>query len=130
MVNATSQPLYAQERDPIHTAQEAGWAPGPVRMGAENLPPTPGFDPWTLQSVASRYIDYTIPAPGYRMYLQETRLSSSFHHSIMMTCAWERKKITNLKSSCTIMPLKVELMFWTACEGIDLHEIENILQLD
>jgi len=37
--------------------------------------------------------------------------SSSFHHSITMTCAWEGKKITNLKSSCTTMPLKVGLTF-------------------
>jgi hypothetical protein len=31
-------------------------------MGAENLAP-PGFDPRTFQLVASRYIDYAIPAP-------------------------------------------------------------------
>jgi hypothetical protein len=28
------------ERDPVPTVQEAGWAPGPVRTGAENLAPT------------------------------------------------------------------------------------------
>jgi len=38
----------------------------------------------------------------YHMYQQETRLSSSFHDSIMMTCAWVRHKTTNLKLSCTI----------------------------
>ena len=47
------------------------------------------------------------------MYQQGTRLSSSFHYNIMMTCAWVRKKITNVKLSCTIMPLKVGLTFWT-----------------
>jgi hypothetical protein len=31
-----------------------GWAPGPVWTGAENLAP-PGFDPRTVQPVASRY---------------------------------------------------------------------------
>lgn len=45
--------------------------------------------------------------------LHETRLSSSLHHSIMMTCAWARKKITNVKLSCKLMPLKVGLIFWT-----------------
>jgi hypothetical protein len=30
------------------------WAPEPIRAGAENLA-SPGFDPWTVQSVASRY---------------------------------------------------------------------------
>ena len=33
-----------------------GWAPGPVWMDEENLAP-PGFDPWTVQPVASRYTD-------------------------------------------------------------------------
>jgi len=33
-----------------------GKAPGPVRTGAENLPP-PGFDPRTVQPVTSRYTD-------------------------------------------------------------------------
>jgi hypothetical protein len=39
-------------------AQEAGWAPGPVWTGAENLAPPPGFDFRTVQPVASRYTDY------------------------------------------------------------------------
>ena len=42
------------EKDPVPIVQEAGWAPGPVWTGAENLTP-PGFDSWTVQSVASRY---------------------------------------------------------------------------
>jgi len=29
-------------KDPVPTVQEAGWAPGPVWTGAENLAP-PGF---------------------------------------------------------------------------------------
>jgi hypothetical protein len=36
--------------------REAGWAPGPVWTGAENLAP-PRFDPRTVQLVASRYTD-------------------------------------------------------------------------
>jgi hypothetical protein len=30
-------PLYPRERDPVLIIQEAGWAPGPVSMGVENL---------------------------------------------------------------------------------------------
>ena len=37
MVNATSRPLY-----PVLIVQKAGWAPGTVWKGAENLAPT-GF---------------------------------------------------------------------------------------
>jgi hypothetical protein len=45
--------------------RKLGGPPGPVWTDAENLvPPAPGFDPRTVQSVASRYTDYAIPAPG------------------------------------------------------------------
>ena len=37
VVNATPWPLYSRERDPVPILQEAGWAPGPVWTGAENL---------------------------------------------------------------------------------------------
>jgi len=40
VVNATSWPLYSQERDLVPTVEKAGWAPRPVWMGAENLAPT------------------------------------------------------------------------------------------
>ena len=45
-------------KDPVPIVQEAGWAPGPVWTGAENVAPPPGFDPRTVQPVASRYTDY------------------------------------------------------------------------
>ena len=37
MVNATPRPLYPRERDPVPIVQDAGWAPRPVGMDAENL---------------------------------------------------------------------------------------------
>ena len=39
VVNATPRPLYAGE-DPVPIVQEAGWVPGPVWTGAENLTST------------------------------------------------------------------------------------------
>jgi hypothetical protein len=55
VVNTTPQPFYPRERDPVPIVyKEAGWAPGPVWTGAENLAP-PGYDPQTVQPVASRY---------------------------------------------------------------------------
>ena len=48
---------FTPRKDPVPIKQEAGWAPGRVWTGAENLVPT-------VQSVASRYTDYAIPAPG------------------------------------------------------------------
>jgi hypothetical protein len=43
---------------PVHIVYEAGWAPGSVWTGAENfVSHLPGFDPRTVQPVASRYTD-------------------------------------------------------------------------
>jgi len=41
-------PFYTLQTDPLTTVQEAGWTPGLVWKGAENLAP-PGFDHWTLK---------------------------------------------------------------------------------
>ena len=43
-------------RDLVPIVQEAGWAPGRVWTGAENLAPL-GFDPRTVQPVVNRYTD-------------------------------------------------------------------------
>ena len=34
------RPLFTPEKDPVPIVQVAGWAPGPVWTGAENLDPT------------------------------------------------------------------------------------------
>ena len=39
-VSVTPQPLFTPGKDPVRIVQEAGWAPGPVWTGAENLVPT------------------------------------------------------------------------------------------
>ena len=57
-LGVTPRPLFTSEKDPVPIVQEAGWAPGPVWTGAENLSPQPGFDPRTVRPVASRYTDY------------------------------------------------------------------------
>jgi hypothetical protein len=59
VANATPRPLYLRERNPVTVVQEAGWDPWPVWTSADNLAP-PGFDPRTVQPVASRYTDYAM----------------------------------------------------------------------
>jgi hypothetical protein len=58
---------FTPGKDPVPVVQEAGWAPEPVWIGAENLAP-PGFDPRSFQPVASRYTDYAIPSPISETY--------------------------------------------------------------
>ena len=53
VANATSRPLYPQEGDPVPQGRSG-------RM--RKISPLPGFDPRTVQPVASRYTDYAIPA--------------------------------------------------------------------
>ena len=40
MVNTATQLLHHQEQAPVPIIQEAGWAPGQVWMGMENLSST------------------------------------------------------------------------------------------
>ena len=64
VIKATLRPLYPRERAPVPTVQEAVWAPGPVRTGAEkrkSLPST-GVQTRTVQLVASRHTDKDAPA--------------------------------------------------------------------
>jgi len=68
-VDVRPRPLHPQERDPVPTEQEAGWASGSVWTGAENSAPPSGFDPRTVQPVGSSYTEYVIPAHGSSMYL-------------------------------------------------------------
>jgi hypothetical protein len=39
-VSVTPRPYFTPGKDPVPIVQEAGWAPGPVCTGAENLAPT------------------------------------------------------------------------------------------
>jgi hypothetical protein len=39
VVKATPRPLCSRERDAVPILEQAGWAPGPVWTGAENLTP-------------------------------------------------------------------------------------------
>jgi hypothetical protein len=51
VVSITPPAAFSSGKDPVPIVQEAGWAPEPVWIGAENLAP-PGFDSRTFQPVA------------------------------------------------------------------------------
>jgi len=51
------RPLFNPGKDPVPIIQEAVWAQN--RFGhVGKISPPPGFDPRTVQPVASRYTDY------------------------------------------------------------------------
>ena len=52
---STLRPLYPQERDPVPVVYEVGWATGSGRV--RKISPPLGFDPRTVQPVASLYTD-------------------------------------------------------------------------
>ena len=60
MNKATLRPTYCRERYPQDIAQEAGWTPGPVWLGAENFI-TSGFD--------TRTVICNLPSNGYRIFI-------------------------------------------------------------
>ena len=71
-VSVTPRQQLTPGKDPVPIVQEAGWAPGPVWTGAENLAP-PGFDPRTVQPVGSRYTDYATRPISQADFLKSTR---------------------------------------------------------
>jgi hypothetical protein len=63
VVNSTARPLYLRERPGTYCIGD--WVgPSPFWTGAENLA-TVGFDPLTVQPLASHYTDWAIPAHSW-----------------------------------------------------------------
>ena len=65
VVNVTPRPVYRRERETLPTEYGAGWAPGPVWTGAENLELPTGF----CQTVENHYTDWAIPTHSISEYI-------------------------------------------------------------
>ena len=61
VVRATPRPLYPRKRP--GTYRTGGWVDPRAGGRERKISPPPGFDPWTVQPVASRYADWAIQAP-------------------------------------------------------------------
>ena len=70
-VNVTPRPLFTPGKDPARIVQEAGWAPGPVCTGAENLAPT-----WILSPDRPARIQslYRLSYPAHNKYINNKLL--------------------------------------------------------
>ena len=63
------RPLFTPGKDPVPTVQEAEWAPGLVRTGAENLVPTGIRSPVRPACSQSLYrLRYPAHMPPYATY--------------------------------------------------------------
>ena len=80
-VSITPRPLFTPGKDPVPIVQEAGWAPGPVWKGAENLAPTgirSADRPARSQSL------YRLSYPAHKHY--KTTAESQTARSGMLYC--------------------------------------------
>jgi hypothetical protein len=96
-VSVTPQPLSTPGQDPVPIVQEAGWAPGPVRTGAEKLAPTRIRSP-TVQPIASRYTDWATRPLSNKRNLSE-------YYSKLEMC---RPKCHKLNQGSTNIPKILE----------------------
>ena len=94
-VNATPRPLYPRKTDPVLTVQEALWVSRPVWMGAEESP-LAGFDPRTVQPVASRCTDNAYFEPCQKQTASNCTLFWS--HKGAVVCLNVRASMSNLIS--------------------------------
>ena len=126
MVNVTSRPLYSSERPGTQYRSLGGpqGRPGRVRKTS----PPPGFDPRTVQPVASNYTDWAIPAHYIYIYIYIYIL----HLRDLANCTSRDKLYIALKCkpfyfSCVISSLYVCLS--RNCDGrmvlIKIWELEE-----
>ena len=104
-INVTPRPLITPGKDPVPIVQEAGWAPGPVWTGAENLAPT-GF----------RSPDR--PARSQSLY----RLSYPAHLSSVHTCT-----LSELLSSTTKLLVRneVDCGYWSCHNRLSIGSLKG-----
>jgi hypothetical protein len=55
---------FSPEKESVHIEFEAGWAPGPVWTGAENLASHLDSIPGPYSRTVSRCTNYAVPAPS------------------------------------------------------------------
>jgi hypothetical protein len=94
-VSVTPRPLFTPGKDPVPIVQEAGWVPGPVWTGTENLVDT-GIRSQTVHPVAIRYTDWaTRPTLGLDTRVQKHMVILR-HVSAILTYVFNKEKFNNV----------------------------------
>jgi len=108
--SVSPRPLFTPEKDPVPIVQEAGWAPGPV-WTARKISPPPGFDPWSVHPVTSRYTDYAtrpnimsvcVCIPAIVVW-HENSIFSVQHYSCHLWPVWIYRIFTHYFIKATIL---------------------------
>jgi hypothetical protein len=91
-LDGVARPLYPRERPGTHCI--GGWVGSTAGLdGCAKSRPPPGFNPRTVQAVASSYTIYAIPVHPYNKYTSFTGLSVPheylvwYYHAIVTRCA-------------------------------------------
>jgi hypothetical protein len=88
-----TRPLYTQEKDPVPNLHETGGPQG--RSGLVwKIFPSPGFDLRTTQPVASRCIDYAIPA-----HVEKNQCLNFLHEYIQRNVRWCKRRYNMINFS-------------------------------
>ena len=83
--NATTRPLYpGKQTRNLLDRRLSGHKGGSKRV--RKISPPPGFDPRTVQPLASRYTDYVIPAHIYNCIPETNHVSEV--HSVAAICSY------------------------------------------
>ena len=86
-VSLTPRPLFTPGKDPVPIVQ---WLDGPQGRSGQLRkisPPQPRFDPRAVQSVASRYTDWNIPARA--LYVANWKILFDAAVCLYMALLWE-----------------------------------------
>jgi len=130
-ISVTLWPLFTPWKDQVPIVQKVRWAPGPVWTDVENLAPQ-GFDPRTVQPVASRYTDYAtrptpekVPGPNlvqkFLAFYETRRFITAFTNICHLSLSWVRAGAINI--SCP----KISSSFSTSCvEPKDHSKFEDL----
>jgi len=86
-------------KGPVPFAQQAGWAPGPVWTGAENLTPPRHFDPRTVHPVAIRYTDWATPSQLCRLQEEKIRTWVAYRLFIQSATSLQTEILTVIKNN-------------------------------
>ena len=92
--------VFYPRKDPVPIVQEAGWAPGPVWTDVENLAPPPGFDPRTVQPVASRYTPLRYPV--HFLQVHHVKLNLIFMVLDFFLTVYGCNSVTITSNICTL----------------------------